>query len=194
LNRLPLIFFIALVIFMASGLKRDPRDIPSPLIGRPAPAFSLPPLDASAEKTFSPDQMRGTVWLLNVWASWCPSCRAEHSLLLEIKNRLPLVGLNYKEVRGDVEAGREKISPGDEIKLARERGSTWLKRHGNPYAITLLDIDGRVGLDYGVYGVPETFVIDKNGVIRFRHTGPMTRETLNGKIMPLVEKLSKARN
>lgn len=190
MNRLPLIFFIALIIFMAIGLKRDPRDIPSPLVGRPAPAFSLPTLDASPEKTFSPDQMRGAVWLLNVWATWCASCRVEHPLLLEIKNRVALVGLNYKEARGDMKAGREKISPGDEKKLARERASAWLKRHGNPYAIAVLDIDGRAGLDYGVYGVPETFVIDKNGVIRFKYTGPITREALNGQILPLIEKLS----
>ncbi|MDR1275455.1 MAG: DsbE family thiol:disulfide interchange protein [Candidatus Accumulibacter sp.] len=189
----PLFVFIAVVALMALGLERDPHELPSPLVGRPAPAFSLPVLSEAPEgaKVFSPDEMRGKVWLLNVWASWCVSCRAEHPLLVRMKDTLPLVGLNYKEVRGDGAQAAAKLDPAAERERAHERANAWLKRHGDPYALSVLDVDGRVGIDYGVYGVPETFVIDKNGVIRLKHTGPVTREVLVGKLLPLVEELSR---
>lgn len=188
----PLIGFIVLVVLLAVGLNLNPREVPSPLVGKPTPAFALPRLGAM-EQTFSPEEMKGKVWLLNVWASWCVSCRQEHPILVEIaRNKaITLVGLNYKEVRGDGSFDMDKISADEEKALAVERASAWLKRHGDPYALSVLDLDGRVGIDYGVYGVPETYVIDKAGVIRMKHIGPVTPDVLSGKILPLVAELSK---
>ena len=188
----PLIGFVVLVALLAVGLTLNPREVPSPLVGKPAPAFALPKLGA-LEQTFSPKDMHGKVWLLNVWASWCVSCRQEHPILVEIaKNKaITLIGLNYKEVRGDGSFDMDKISADSEKSMAVERASTWLKRHGDPYALSVLDLDGRVGIDYGVYGVPETYVIDKTGVIRLKYTGPITPDVFSGKILPLVAELSK---
>jgi len=188
----PLIGFIVLVVLLAVGLNLNPREVPSPLVGKPTPAFALPRLGAM-EQTFSPDEMKGKVWLLNVWASWCVSCRQEHPILVEIaKNKaITLVGLNYKEVRGDGNFDMDKIAADEERKLAVERAGAWLKLHGDPYALSALDIDGRVGIDYGVYGVPETYVIDKAGVIRLKHIGPITPDVFSGKILPLIAELSK---
>ena len=188
----PLIGFIVLVVLLAVGLRLNPREVPSPLVGKPAPDFALPKL-AAMDQTFSPKDMKGKVWLLNVWASWCVSCRQEHPILVEIaKNKaITLVGLNYKEVRGDGAFDMDKISAENERALAVERADTWLKRHGDPYALSVLDLDGRVGIDYGVYGVPETYVIDKAGVIRLKHIGPITPDVFSGKILPLVAELNK---
>ena len=184
--------FAALVALLAVGLNLNPRDVPSPLVGKPAPAFALSVL-AEPEKTLTPKDMQGKVWLLNVWASWCVSCRQEHPLLVEFSRRgaVPVVGLNYKEVRGDGEFDMSKLSAEAERKLALERAAGWLRQHGDPYLMTAMDIDGRVGIDYGVYGVPETYVIDKAGVIRLKHTGPITPDVLSGKILPLVAELNK---
>jgi len=170
---LPLAVFAGLLIFLAIGLRLNPRDIPSPFIGKPAPMFTLAQLHAP-EKTISPQDMAGQVWMLNVWASWCVSCRVEHPLLMEFAkaNVVPVIGLNYKDARGD--------------------GIKWLREFGNPYLISGFDNDGRVGIDYGVYGVPETFVIDKRGVIRMKHTGPLTPEALTTKILPLIKELKNA--
>ncbi|MDR1367849.1 MAG: DsbE family thiol:disulfide interchange protein [Candidatus Accumulibacter sp.] len=191
----PLLIFIVLVAFMAVGIERTPPELASPLIGQAAPVFLLPVLDAApkgeSSKVFSPNEMLGKVWMLNVWASWCVSCRAEHSLLVEMKDKFPLIGLNYKEVRGDAANAYAKPAPWAERELARERASAWLKRNGDPYALSVLDTDGRVGIDYGVYGVPETFVIDKNGVIRAKHIGPITRDALVEKLLPLIAELSR---
>jgi cytochrome c biogenesis protein CcmG, thiol:disulfide interchange protein DsbE len=167
---LPLVGFLILVGFFAVGLRLDPREVPSPLINKPAPAFKLPLLN-EASKTFSPEDMRGQVWLLNVWASWCGACREEHPLLMEMSRSgaLPLVGLDYKDTDED--------------------GSGVLTQAGNPYKVVATDVDGRVGIDYGVYGVPETYVIDKAGIIRYKQIGPITEETLRDKIMPLVKGL-----
>lgn len=188
----PLIGFALLVVLLAVGLNLNPREVPSPLIGKPAPAFSLSRL-AEPEKSFGPQDMQGKVWLLNVWSSWCVSCRQEHPLLVQFskKSPVPIVGLNYKEVRGDGETDVSKLSPEKEREMALQRGNEWLARHGNPYTLTVLDMDGRVGIDYGVYGVPETYVIDKAGIIRMKHTGPITPEVLEKKILPLVAELSK---
>ena len=188
----PLVGFIVLVALLAVGLKLNPREVPSPLVGKPAPAFALPRLGAM-EQTFSPKDMQGKVWLLNVWASWCVSCRQEHPILVEIaRNKaITLVGLNYKEVRGDGGFDMDKISADTEKGMAVERASAWLRRHGDPYALSVVDLDGRVGIDYGVYGVPETYVIDKAGVIRMKHTGPITPDVLTQKIMPLLAELNK---
>jgi cytochrome c biogenesis protein CcmG/thiol:disulfide interchange protein DsbE len=166
----PLAVFAALVGFFAVGLSRDPHEVPSPLIGKAAPAFRLEQLH-EAGLSFTPEDMKGKVWLLNVWASWCVSCRVEHPLLVEMSrgNVVPIVGLNYKDKRED--------------------GVQWLERFGNPYVLSAHDVEGRVGIDYGVYGVPETFVIDKAGVIRYKQIGPVTPEALEKTILPLVRKL-----
>lgn len=184
--------FAALVVLLAVGLNLNPRDVPSPLVGKPAPAFKLAVL-GKPDTTFAPADMQGKVWLLNVWASWCVSCRAEHPVLVEFSKRgaVPLVGLSYKEVRGDGDIDMSRIDPAQEAKMAHERGGKWLAEHGNPYTLTALDIDGRVGIDYGVYGVPETYVIDKAGVIRMKHTGPISPDVMTQKILPLVAELSK---
>ena len=168
---IPLVLFVALAAFLAVGLTRDPREVPSPFIGRAAPAFKLERLhDANA--VFTPEEMRGKVWLLNVWASWCVSCKVEHPLLVELakSNAVPIVGLDYKDTR--------------------DEGLRWLQRMGDPYALSAFDVDGKVGIDYGVYGVPETFVIDKQGVIRFKQIGALTPEVLRDKVLPLLRKLN----
>ena len=167
---IPLLIFGVLLGFLAVGLSLNPREIPSPLINKPAPAFSLPALDAPDQKISAQD-LRGKVWILNVWASWCVACRIEHPLLVEFSKAgmVPIYGLNYKDKRDDA--------------------MRWLVNFGNPYTRSLSDIDGLVGIDFGVYGVPETFVIDKQGVIRMKHIGPVTPEVLRDDIIPLVRKL-----
>ena len=167
---LPLGIFIVIVGFLAVGLKLDPKHIPSPFIGKPAPAFELPELH-NPDKRLSVDDMKGQVWLLNVWASWCVSCRAEHEVVkrLVAKNEVPVYGLNYKDEPADARA--------------------WLARLGNPYAASLMDIKGDVGIDWGVYGVPETFVIDRQGIVRYKQVGPLTDEVVDETILPLVRKL-----
>jgi cytochrome c biogenesis protein CcmG/thiol:disulfide interchange protein DsbE len=169
---LPLAIFLILAGFLAIGLNRDPREVPSPLVDKPAPMFSLPQLADTAAK-LSPADLRGKVWLFNVWASWCVACRIEHPLLVDLARQgtVPLIGLNYKDQRADALA--------------------WLKQHGDPYKLSVADTEGLVGIDYGVYGVPETFVIDKYGVIRHKHIGPVTPEALRDEILPLVAKLEK---
>lgn len=190
---IPLGIFIVLVGFLAVGLNLNPREVPSPLIGKPAPAFSLPVLDESG-KSIARDDLRGKVWLLNVWASWCVSCRAEHPVLVDLakQNAVPIYGLNYKEVRGDGSLDARQMARADELALARSRASQWLRERGNPYVASLLDLDGRVGIDYGVYGVPETFLIDKNGVIRYKHIGPVTPDAVRNVILPKVKELNAA--
>lgn len=170
---LPLGLFLGLMIFLAVGLRLNPRDIPSPFIGKPAPSFRLAQLDDPG-KTISNGDMAGQVWLLNVWASWCGSCRVEHPVLMDLaKSRaVTMIGLDYKD--------------------QRDEGSKWLREHGNPYLVSAFDADGRVGIDYGVYGVPETFVIDKKGVIRMKFTGPLTPEAIRTKLLPLIEELKRA--
>ena len=167
---IPLVLFVVLVGFLAVGLSRDPHELPSPLIGKQAPAFELPQL-ADPQKTFSPESMKGKVWILNVWASWCVACREEHPVLVELgKLQLaPIIGLDYKDKRDDAMA--------------------MLARQGDPYVLSAFDANGRVGIDYGVYGVPETYVIDKAGVIRFKHIGPITMDLLNKKMIPLLGEL-----
>jgi cytochrome c biogenesis protein CcmG/thiol:disulfide interchange protein DsbE len=169
---IPLGIFIVLVTFLAIGLSRDPREVPSPLINRPAPAFSLPQLK-DPTKTFSAEEMRGKVWILNVWASWCISCRDEHPLLFEYQRTgvVPIYGLNYRDKRDDALA--------------------WLGELGDPYVLSASDTDARVGINYGVYGAPESYLIDKNGVIRFKQIGPITPDVWEKSIVPLVKELNK---
>ncbi len=167
---IPLSLFVVLVVFLGAGLRLDPREVPSPLIGKPAPEFKLPLLhDANA--TVSRQDLLGQVWMLNVWASWCVACREEHPYMVDFARRklVPIYGLNYKDTR--------------------ELGSQWLARLGNPYVASLFDSDGRLGIDFGVYGVPETFIIDRQGVIRYKHIGPVTPDVLRDKIEPLLKSL-----
>lgn len=169
----PLLIFVVLVGFLAVGLRLKPREVPSPFIGKPAPAFNISQLH-QADSNFSPSDMRGQVWLLNVWASWCVSCRQEHPVLLELArhNIAPIIGLDYKD--------------------GREPAKAWLSEHGDPYRLSIWDRDGKIGIDYGVYGVPETFVIDKAGIVRMKHIGPLTQTVVSEKIIPLVKELNGA--
>jgi cytochrome c biogenesis protein CcmG/thiol:disulfide interchange protein DsbE len=170
---IPVLAFAALAVFLGAGLGHDPALVPSPLVGKPAPAFTLARLDDPL-RTISPADMAGQVWLLNVWASWCGACREEHPALMAFaaQSRVPVIGLNYKDARVD--------------------GLGWLNKFGNPYRITALDLDGRVGIDFGVYGVPETFVIDKRGIIRHKFIGELTPELVKQKLQPLLEELERA--
>ncbi len=167
---LPLVIFLVMVGFLFIGLNLDPREVPSPLVGKPAPQFSLPRLD-NPEKVFSGKDMLGKVWLLNVWASWCGACKEEHPLLVSLAKTgfVPVVGMDYKDTR--------------------DEALQWLAQGGNPYMTTIMDVDGRVGINYGVYGVPETYVIDKKGIIAYKKTGPITMQSLREVIVPLVKKL-----
>ena len=159
-----------MVGFLFIGLNLDPREVPSPLVGKPAPQFSLPRLD-NPEQVFSGKDMLGKVWLLNVWASWCGACKEEHPLLVSLAKTgfVPVVGMDYKDTR--------------------DEALQWLALGGNPYMTTIMDVDGRVGINYGVYGVPETYVIDKKGIIAYKKTGPITMQSLREVIVPLVKKL-----
>lgn len=167
---LPLAIFAVLVGFLVVGLTLNPREVPSPLVGKPAPAFRLPQLH-DQEKTFAPADMAGQVWLLNVWASWCGGCKEEHPILMRMAQagHVPIYGMDYKD--------------------RREDALSWLRRQGNPYPVTAVDAEGRIGIDYGVYGVPETYVIDKQGVIRYKQIGPLDDEVVAKTIMPLVKEL-----
>ncbi len=189
----PLLLFFGLAGFLAFGLTLNPREVPSPLIDKPAPDFRLARLD-QPEQVFSLKDMQGQVWLLNVWASWCVACRQEHPLLVRMaeQNIVPVVGLNYKEVRGDGAINARGMALEAETGMVIERARRWLSDHGNPYVLSVLDIDGRVGIDYGVYGVPETFLIDREGHIRYKHIGPITPEVLKDVLMPKIEELRRA--
>jgi cytochrome c biogenesis protein CcmG/thiol:disulfide interchange protein DsbE len=164
----PLVIFLVLAGFLAVGLRRDPREVPSPLIDKPAPEFALPLLeDPAVQRTVA--QMKGKVWVANFFASWCVPCLAEHPQVTELSRSVTVVGINYKDKHEDA--------------------TRWLARHGNPFAMVVVDREGKVGLDYGVYGVPESYVIDKNGVIRFKQIGPITPQALQDVLLPLVKKL-----
>lgn len=169
---IPLALFLVLVLFLAVGLRLDPNELPSPLINKAAPTFRLPQLKEPS-KTFSAEDMRGKVWIMNVWASWCISCRDEHPLLFEYQQSgvVPIYGLNYKDKREDA--------------------LSWLGELGDPYVLSAVDLDGRVAIDYGVYGAPETYLIDQNGTIRFKQVGPVTRDVWSTKILPLVQELNR---
>lgn len=189
---IPLIVFLALVVFLAVGLKRDPHEIPSPLIDHPAPAFVLETVAADTPR-FSPEQMKGQVWLLNVWATWCLPCQQEHPMLMQFAQQglVPVVGMNYKEIQTDQDEAGQPLLPATRLAMARTKTAAWLKKHGNPYAVTVLDVDGRVGVNYGVYGVPESYLIDKAGVIRYKVVGVLTPEILAETVQPLIQKLNK---
>jgi len=167
---IPLAVFVFMVIFLGIGLTLDPREVPSPLIGKPTPAFSLPEV-SRPDETFTQERFKGQVSLVNVWASWCVSCRQEHATLVALSRQaiVPIYGLNYKD--------------------EREAALKWLNGLGNPYVASAFDAEGRTGIEWGVYGVPETFVVDRKGTIRYKHTGPVTPEALEKNILPLIKQL-----
>jgi cytochrome c biogenesis protein CcmG/thiol:disulfide interchange protein DsbE len=167
---IPLALFLVLVAFLGIGLTMDPEKVPSPLVGKPVPQFELAKVD-QPEATVTPKDLKGQVYLLNVWASWCVACREEHPILLEMARHpeVTIYGLDYKD--------------------ERPAAKRWLSQRGDPYTASLFDPKGRAGIDLGVYGVPETFVVDKKGVIRHKHTGPLTRTDVRETILPLVKKL-----
>lgn len=167
---LPLAVFGLLVAFLYRGLSLDPKLVPSPLIDKPAPDFSLPTL-RHPQTSLSAADLKGRVWLLNVWATWCSACRAEHEALLHLtrSGKAPLYGLNYKDSRADAIG--------------------WLRRAGDPYVTNAFDETGRVGIDWGVYGAPETFLIDRQGIIRYKHIGPLSRDVIENEIFPLIARL-----
>lgn len=167
---IPFLLFVVMAVFLGVGLNLNPRDIPSPLIDKPAPVFSLPQLD-NPEQMLSTEMMQGQVWVLNVWASWCGSCRVEHPLWNRFaKEKLaPLIGLNYKD--------------------DRNLGLAWLQQLGDPYDMSIMDVEGRTGIDWGVYGVPESFVMDKRNRIRLKITGPVNDEIIERQIKPLIKQL-----
>ena len=160
---LPLIIFIGMCLMFFVTLDRDIRTVPSPLVGKKAPSFTL---QTMGKQTHSPDTYLGQRWLLNVWASWCAACRIEHPLFNQLANNsnITLIGLNYKD--------------------QPDSAHQWLTQHGNPYSAVLLDTQGSAGFDWGVYGVPETFLIDESGIIRHKHIGPITQTVLRDTIMP----------
>jgi len=170
LRWLPLALFLGLVALFGKGLFLDPKLIPSPLIGKPVPEFALPPVQGRT-LGLSNTNLGGEVALVNVFASWCVACRQEHPLLVRLQREgyLPIHGLNYKDRPEDAAA--------------------WLDSLGDPYTRTGADITGRVGIDWGVYGVPETFVIDRQGRIAYKHIGPISEQDWREKLRPLVEKL-----
>ena len=167
---MPLLLFGALVIFLAVGLRLDPSHVPSPLIGMPMPPFSTERLSAPdvriSEKDFSDRPM-----LVNIWATWCQGCLAEHGLLMDIAGRgVPIYGLNYRDERA--------------------AALQWLEDYGNPYRLVAYDNDVKIGLDWGVYGAPETYVIDADGVIRYKHIGILNEEIVARDILPLFNRLA----
>lgn len=167
---LPLVAFLAMAIFLFAGLSLNPRQVPSPLIDKPAPDFTMQQLH-NPEMEFASKDNLGKVWLLNVWASWCAPCRDEHPLLVQVANAgiVPVYGINYKD--------------------ERDTAIQWLRQLGDPYTVSVVDPEGRVGIDYGVYGVPETYVIDKQGIIRHKQIGPVTVKSMQETILPLVKEL-----
>lgn len=183
----PLIGFLALAGFLGAGLFLNNRSgsqelLPSPFIGKPVPEFKLPRLD-DPSKTFGPQEMRGKVWLINFWGSWCPACRDEHPVLVDFTSgplgaSLPIVGVDF-------------VLEKDKFEEESNSARNWLKQLGNPYHVAVFDGGGRTSIDFGVYGAPETFLIDKEGIVRFKQIGPVTPQVLNDKILPLLRELSK---
>ena len=170
---LPLAIFVGLLWFLYAGLSLNPREIPSALINKPTPSFELAQLHSPDKKLGNAD-LKGKVWLLNVWGSWCASCRYEHPFLNQLAKEqvVPIIGLNWKDKPEDAKA--------------------WLAKFGDPYMVSVSDLDGRTAIDFGVYGAPETFVIDATGMIRYKHTGPIDATVLREKLLPVIRDLKKS--
>lgn len=168
---IPLVLFTAVAVFLGVGLTLEPRKVPSPFVGRAAPALEGARLEAP-ESRFASTGLAGKVWLINFWASWCPPCREEHPLLVDLAaaTRVPIVGVNYKD---------------DPV-----RANAWLKQLGDPYVASIVDPEGRIGIEFGVYGMPETFVVDRKGIVRFKHIGALKREQVDAELLPLLRKLN----
>lgn len=168
---LPLAVFALIGALLYTGLGRDPDLVPSPLIGKPMPEFTLPRLHSPEDQVAHGDLTGNGPFLINVWGSWCYACRVEHDVLTRLAQtgHAPVYGLNYKD--------------------RREDALRWLRQFGDPWALHLYDPEGRVSMDFGVYGAPETYVVDSSGIIRFKHVGPLTDELVDNEILPLVEEL-----
>lgn len=171
---IPLLAFAALALLLGVGVMmnsgKDTSAIPSPLVGKPAPDFALPVLD-EPDRIITRDDLLGEPYLLNVWGSWCPACRDEHPVITELaeSGRLRVIGYDYK----------------DEADDARR----WLQQFGNPYALVITDVEGRAALDWGIYGAPESFLVDAQGVIRWKFVGPLTPEVVQTQLLPALESL-----
>ena len=184
----PLGLFLGLAVFLAVGLTRNPQEIPSPLIGQPAPAFKWALVGGSG--VFGAEQFKGQVSLVNLWATWCAGCKEEHPILMALARQpgLQMVGINYKELQASELSGQDPLSP-EAAQKATARSQAWLQKQGQAFGVNLLDLDGRVGMDFGVYGLPETYLIDREGVVRFKHAGALTPEVLQQKLLPLLRSL-----
>ncbi|MCG7983848.1 MAG: DsbE family thiol:disulfide interchange protein [Candidatus Thiodiazotropha lotti] len=166
----PLIVFGIIAAFLYKGLGMNPREIPSPLIGKSIPEFSLPSVE-SAQTMINDQNLKGKIYLLNVWATWCVSCRAEHDTLVHLarSGKVEIVGLNWKDERVKAQA--------------------WLQQLGDPYTVNIFDKKGRTAIDLGVYGAPETFLVDSDGIIHYKHAGPLTLGVFNETLLPMINDL-----
>lgn len=184
----PLALFLGMVAFLAVGLTRNPKEIPSPLIGRPAPAFQLPVVGGPG--VFHAAQFKGQVTLVNLWATWCAGCKDEHPILMALSRQpgLQMLGINYKELQASELSGQDPQSA-EALHKASARSQAWLKKNGQAFGVNLLDMDGRVGMDWGVYGLPETYLVDRAGVVRFKHAGALTPEVVQHQLLPLLRSL-----
>ena len=184
----PLALFLGMAVFLAVGLTRNPQEIPSPLIGQPAPAFRLSVVGGPG--VFGAEQFKGQLTLVNLWATWCAGCKEEHPILMALARQpgLQMVGINYKELQASELSGQDPLSP-EAVQKATARSQAWLQKQGQAFGVNLLDLDGRVGMDFGVYGLPETYLVDRQGVVRFKHAGALTPEILQQKLLPLMRSL-----
>ncbi len=184
----PLALFLGMAVFLAVGLTRNPQEIPSPLIGQSAPAFQLPVVGGSG--VFGAEQFKGQVTLVNLWATWCAGCKEEHPLLMALARQpgLHMLGINYKELQASELAGQDPQNA-EAVQKATARSQAWLQKHGQAFGVNLLDMDGRVGMDFGVYGLPETYLVDRQGVVRFKHAGALTPDVVQQKLLPLLRSL-----
>lgn len=184
----PLALFLGMVVFLAVGLTRNPHEIPSPLIGQSAPAFELAVVGGSG--VFTAAQFKGQLTLVNLWATWCAGCKEEHPILVALSRQpeLQMLGINYKELQASELSGQDPKSS-EAVQKATLRSQNWLKKHGQAFDFNVLDMDGRVGMDFGVYGLPETYLIDREGRVRFKHAGALTPEVVQQKLLPLLRSL-----
>lgn len=185
---LPLVLFLGMVVFLAVGLNRNPQEIPSPLIGRPAPVVQLPSL--GDPQNVSAAQFKGQLTLVNFWATWCAGCKEEHPILMALARQpgLQMLGINYKELQASELSGQAPQSP-ESLQKATLRSQAWLQKNGQAFGQNLMDMEGRVGMDFGLYGLPETYLIDRDGVVRFKHAGALTPEVVQQKLLPLLRGL-----